>query len=74
MDQDCSMSEAEKYLNYKVNIILSVLSSILMMLLVNIGYKVYKIVKFNDKMILLMLLFLVLELACKFKRLKKPCI
>ena len=51
MDQDCSMSEAEKYLNYKVNIILSVLSSILMMLLVNIGYKVYKIVKFNDKMI-----------------------
>jgi uncharacterized membrane protein len=53
-------------LNYIVNIILSLLCCILMIFFIFFGRKVYQIVKLNDKMMLLMIFFLTLDLACKY--------
>lgn len=64
-DPDCNQTEEIRAINFKVSLVLGTVSLILLFIMMRIGCKVYKIVKFNDKMMLLMIVFLNFELLCK---------
>ena len=52
--------------NYRINISLAVFCGVILSILLIIAIKVFKIVKFNQKILLAMILFLILEIMCKF--------
>ena len=62
---DVKYSDWEMEIRFIVNIFSAIFASLLLVLFLYIGYQVYKKVKFNDKYMLCMILFLNLELFGK---------
>jgi len=64
-DADDKKTKEEKWHMFVLNITYACLCGVLLLLMIYIGYRVYKIVKLNDKVMLTMIFFLNLELLSK---------